>query len=222
MRGHIAMVVTFLTMQVLLLFGLVFLPTASLWVAVLLGTLSIVFALSMLMFLRRLTLHSHAQDAPPRQQTELFVRIMRMYRHRYMNYFQVFIGWLQLGQLERAMDYWEHLQVKMGIEGRMMRIDPDLAVFLLQTQADAEARGVNLEFETGQLPANCRTPYQLHAILYRLVELTILQERRELFVRFLDGRHGLGLALPDWSIDREQLGINVRMRCYDGGTEIWM
>ncbi|MDI6601899.1 MAG: Spo0B domain-containing protein [Thermoanaerobacteraceae bacterium] len=62
---------------------------------------------------------------------EDLIKILRDYRHIYMNDLQVIMGYIQLGQQDRAVEYIKKISRVMDAESRIYRIKDTLIQYVL-------------------------------------------------------------------------------------------
>ncbi len=85
-------------------------------------------------------------DETRRKVEKQAVSLLRNRRHAYLNHLQVISGWLQLGNLDRAIASLEQALEGMERENRFIRAaDPSLVALILAKEEKARSRGLELE-----------------------------------------------------------------------------
>lgn len=78
----------------------------------------------------------------------VLLQFLRRQRHDFLNHLQVISGFIQLGQLERAMEYVQRVSRDLELPGAVFRIKvTEVAVFLLGHLIEAEDHQVEVRYE---------------------------------------------------------------------------
>lgn len=81
--------------------------------------------------------------------TEEIVRILRQQKHDFLNYMQLISGYLQLGNLEKALDHLKTASRKIEQSGTIMGLaHPALSIKLLLRVHNAYRNGANIALST--------------------------------------------------------------------------
>jgi len=74
--------------------------------------------------------------------------LLRFYKHDNLNHYQVIMGFLQLGKLDKALNYVKHTIDEINQNGKIMLLgSPYLSVTLLKKQLYAQRKNIFFKFE---------------------------------------------------------------------------
>lgn len=109
--------------------------------------------------------------------------LSKVYRHDTLNSMQIVWGWIQLDKPEKAIDYIKEWQLEVVRQSEIVKgLHEHLAVWFIQSQAQAAIEGVRLRYIGEPLSLKLDIPYftdLLNLVIESLLELlkTLTSER---------------------------------------------
>ncbi|MFA5384555.1 MAG: Spo0B domain-containing protein [Eubacteriales bacterium] len=91
--------------------------------------------------------------------TDMFLEIIRMLRHDFLNHIQVVSGYLQLNRTEQAKQYIDEALMQINRFGEILHLKPpEVAAALLEARNMAAKYGVEIDLRAEGNPESCLAP----------------------------------------------------------------
>lgn len=137
-----------------------------------------------------------------------YLKLLRVYKHDFLNHLQVLLGYLQLNKDDKALDYVKKAIAELEKGGSLMRLElPELVLWLLIQRLELKEKGIELTLEnhSQSCPLKDREGELLHWF-QSLVEIitdkleTLAIEKRQLSICFgnmeFNGSFVITVTLP--------------------------
>ena len=104
--------------------------------------------------------------------TEMFLEIIRMQRHDFLNHIQVISGYLQLNRIEQAEQYIGEAVAQIKRIGEIIHLKPpEVAAALLAARNQAAKCGVEIDLQIEGNPVSCLAPGKdIGSGLYEIID----------------------------------------------------
>ncbi len=159
--------------------------------------------------------------------TEMFLEIIRMQRHDFLNYIQVISGFLQLNKMEQARHYIDEAVKQINRFGEFIHLKPpEIAAALLEARNQAVKYGVEIDLQVGGNPESCLAPGKdlgsglLEIISKALSGFLPEVENRNLRVSFME-EPGKFICRLDFSISAFREGLNESVESVNRNMSAW-
>lgn len=149
-----------------------------------------------------------AKDGDP------LLNLAAAYRHGILNHLQVILGWLELGQPQRAAEHIRLVEEGMFAETRLVRGSlPRVAAVLLARRGSAEQYGIEIDFRVPEALRGFTWPAEVpDDLVGGIIDacLVLLDQddagrRLEVVLGEGDGGRSLGLRLHEARVSEERL-----------------
>jgi len=163
--------------------------------------------------------------------TEMFLEIIRMQRHDFLNHIQVISGFLQLNKIEQARHYIDEAVMQINRFGEFTRLKPpEVAAALLGARNQAAKYGIEIDLQAGGNPETCLAPgkdfgLSLQKILDKVLSGFLPEsEDRNLRVSFMEEpgkficRLGFPISASSNDLNKSIEAVNQSMSAWGGNV----
>lgn len=161
--------------------------------------------------------------------TEMFLEIISVQRHDFLNHIQVISGFLQLNKIEQARKYINEAVMQINRFGEIIHLKPpEVAAALLEARNQAAKYGVEIDLQIEGNPESCLAPGKdigsgLREIIGKVLPGFLPEAKdRYLRIRFMEEsgkflcRLGFPISASCKDIDESIEAVNRSMSAWGG------
>ncbi|KUK54410.1 MAG: Signal transduction histidine kinase regulating citrate/malate metabolism [Desulfotomaculum sp. 46_296] len=159
--------------------------------------------------------------------TDMFLEILRVQRHDFINHIQVISGFIQLNKIEQAKKYINEAVMQINRFGEIINLKPpEVAAALLEARNQAAKYGVEIDLRIEGSPESCLAPGKdlgsgLREIFSKALSGFLPEvENRNLKVSFME-EPGKFICRLGFSISAFREGLNESVEAVNRSMSAW-